>query len=116
MKYIKSLFIFIISIFLLNIIISIFNYFDLFNDNIIKIFKIISILISSLLSGLYLGFKSDKKGYLEGLKLSFIVIIIFTIINLITCNFNIFTILYYLIISILITISTILGINIKKSK
>ena len=116
MKYLKGLLIFIISIFLLNIIISIFNYFDLFNENIIKIFKMISIFISSLLSGLYLGFKSDKKGYLEGLKLIFILIIIFTIINLITCNFNILTIVYYLIIIILITISTILGINIKKSK
>lgn len=116
MKYLKSILIFIICIFLLNIIISIFNYFDIFNENIIKILKIITILISSLLSGLYLGFNSNKKGYLEGLKLSLIVLIIFTIFNLVTCNFHIVTLIYYLIIIILITISTILGINIKKSK
>lgn len=116
MKYLKSILIFIISIFLLNIIISTFNYFDIFNENIIKILKIIIILISSLLSGLYLGFNSNKKGYLEELKLSLIILIIFTIFNLVTCNFHLVTLIYFLIITILITISTILGINIKKSK
>ena len=116
MKYIKSLGLFLLSLLVLNIIISIFSYLEIFNLNISKILMIISLIISSLLSGIYLGLRTNQKGYIEGLKLSLIVLIIFTFFNLILRNFNKYTIIYYLIITILIVLGSMIGINKKKSK
>ena len=116
MKYIKSLGLFLLSLLVLNIIISIFSYLEIFNLNISKILMIISLITSSLLSGIYLGLRTNQKGYIEGLKLSLIVLIIFTFFNLILRNFNKYTIIYYLIITILIVLGSMIGINKKKSK
>ena len=113
MKYIKSLGLFFIILLALNIIISIFSYFEIINLNITKIFMIISMLLSGLISGIYLGLYSNNKGYLEGIKLSLIILIIF---NLILRNFNCITIIYYIIIILIISIGSMIGINKKKSK
>ena len=116
MKYIKSLGLFFIILLTLNILISIFNYFEIINLNITKIFMIISMLLSGLISGIYLGLNSNNKGYLEGIKLSLIILIIFTFFNLILRNFNCITIIYYIIIILIISIGSMVGINKKKSK
>jgi len=116
MKYIKSLGLFFIIILFLNIIISFFIYFEIINLNLTKIMMIISLIISGLISGIYLGLNSNCKGYLEGIKLSLIILIIFTFFNLILRNFNCLTILYYLIIILIISIGSMIGINKKKSK
>lgn len=116
MKYIKSLGLFFIIILFLNIIISLLSYFEIINLNITKIMMIISLIISGLISGIYLGLNSNSKGYLEGIKLSLIILIIFTFFNLILRNFNCLTILYYLIIILIISIGSMIGINKKKSK
>jgi len=118
MKYIKSLGIFLISFIFLNIIISILSYFELLNTNIINIIKIIITILSISLSGLYIGIKSNKKGYLEGLKLGGIIVTIFLLITLIPKGiiFNKFTWLYYLMIIALEVLSSTIGINIKKDK
>lgn len=116
MKYIKSLGLFFIILLTLNILISIFNYFEIINLNITKIFMIISMLLSGLISGIYLGLNSNNKGYLEGIKLSLIILIIFTFFNLILRNFNCITIIYYIIIILIISIGSMIGINTKKSK
>lgn len=116
MKYIKSLGLFFIILLVLNLIISIFSYFEIINLNITKIFMIISMLLSGLISGIYLGLNSNNKGYLEGIKLSLIILIIFTFFNLILRNFNCITIIYYIIIILIISIGSMIGINTKKSK
>ena len=117
MKYLKSLGLFFGSFLILNILITIFNYFELFNSNIIKILKIITIIISIVISGIYLGINSNKKGYLEGLKLGGIIITIFLVITLILkpIEFTTFTIFYYLIILGLSVLSSMIGINKKKT-
>ena len=116
MKYIKSLGLFFIILLTLNILISIFSYFEIINLNITKIFMIISMLLSGLISGIYLGLNSNNKGYLEGIKLSLIILIIFTFFNLLLRNFNCITIIYYIIIILIISIGSMIGINKKKSK
>ena len=118
MKYLKSLGLFIGSFLTLNIIITILNYFELLNSNIMSILKIIVIIISTILSGLYLGLRSNKKGYLEGLKLGGIIIVLLVIITIILkpITFNKFTWLYYLIILVLEVLGATIGINKKKSK
>lgn len=118
MKYLKSLGLFIGSFLILNIIITILSYFELLNPNIIKILKITTIIISTLISGIYLGLKSIKKGYLEGLKLGGIITVILTLLILILkpITFNKFSWLYYLILLGLEVLGSTIGINKKKSK
>ena len=116
MRYLKSLGLFIGSFLIFNIIITVLNYFELLNINIAKIIKIVIIIISLLSSGIYLGLKSSKKGYLEGLKLGGIIIVILTLLVLILpIKFNIFSGLYYLIILGLETLGATIGINKKSS-
>ena len=118
MKYLKSLGLFISSFLLINIIITILSYFEIISPNIIYILKIITIILSSIISGLYLGIKSNKKGYLEGLKLGGIITLLFIIITLIIkpINFTKFSIIYYLVIISIIVVSSMIGINKKKVK
>ena len=118
MKYLKSLGLFFGSFLILNIIITILTYFNLLNINIIKILKIIIIIISLSISGIYLGLNSNKKGYIEGLKLGGIIILIFILLTIIFKNivFNKYTIIYYMIILIIEVLSSMIGINKKKTK
>lgn len=100
----------IIGSFLLNIL----YYFNIVNENIFNILKMIIIIISLFISGILLGKKSKKKGWLEGLKLSGIVIFIILIINLIFIKeFNLQTIIYYIIILLSCVFGSMLGINKK---
>ena len=118
MKYLKSLGLFIGSFLTSNIIMSILSYFELLYPTIIKILKILVLISSCLISGIYLGLKSNKKGYLEGLKLGGIIIVILTLLTLIlkSIAFNKFTWIYYLIILGLVVLGSTIGINKKKSK
>ena len=114
MKYLKSSIFFIILLFIINLIITILSYFDLLNDNTLSIIKIISFILIFITTGIYNGYNTKKKAYLEGLKFSLILIVIFFIINVIMKNLNISSLLYYLIIICLIEVGSIIGINIKR--
>ena len=85
MKYLKNLglsFIYIISIILiLTFITTIFSYFNILNDKITSIIKIIIPIVSMFIGGFWIGKKSIKKGFLEGLKLGAIFSCILVIFN-----------------------------------
>ena len=72
------------------------------------------IIISFFISGFILGKKTINKGYLEGIKLSIITIIIMIILSIILHSFKISNILYYLITSISIIFGSMIGITKKK--
>lgn len=117
MKYIKSIG-FGISIFLiLNLIITIFSFFNLFNDKTITILKIIVFIITMISSGFILGFKTKKKGLINGLKLGLIYLSISLFLTLIIPNLelSIKLVLYYLLIIILNIFGSVIGVNIKKT-
>ena len=118
MKFIKSSIFMLIIFFTLNLIITIISYFDLFNNSLINIIKIISFIIIFISTGIYLGLNSKKKAYIEGLKLSAIIIVIFSIITLIIPNldFSIKTIISYLLLTSLIVIGSSIGINKRRLK
>ena len=80
-----------------------------------KYLKILIILLSSFFSGFYIGFKSNNKGYINGVKFSLIIISIFLLSSLSVKGFKFISIIYYLIIIIVITLGSMLGIN-RKSK
>ena len=117
MNYVKKVgvtLIYIIGIILiLTFISTFFNYINLFNNSVINIIKIIIPIISMLIGGFIIGKKTGKKGWLEGLKLSLIFIIILTIFNYLAFNHKISlkTIIYYLILIISTIFGSIIGVN-----
>ncbi len=113
-KYLKGLLYFFIPFISLLLIITIFYYFDILSNQVIKYFKFIIIILSSLISGFYVGKKSLSKGYLSGIKLSAIIVFIFLIINLIVGGFKWYHLVYYLIIILITSLGSMLGINKKE--
>ena len=114
LKYLKYLLYIIIPIVVGIIIITILNYLGLFNSGIVRVLKIILILVSVFISSCLLGKKSKNKGYLEGLKLGGLFIIILFIINIIIGKFRLPILIYYSIIMITSILGSMIGINLKK--
>lgn len=87
MKYLKKIlkaFLFTIgSILILTFIFTVLNYFGIINNKIMMVFKIIIPIFSLALGGFILGKAANKRGYLEGLKLGFIITLLILIGNLI---------------------------------
>lgn len=121
MKFIKnsliSILFIIISLIVLTFILTLFSYFNIFNDKTVSIFKIIIPIISLLIGGYYIGKNSNEKGWLEGLKLSIVFIILLIIFNLIFFKqgINIKNILYYIIMTISTIFGSMIGISMKKN-
>ncbi len=117
MKYLKTIGFEFILLIIFTLIYTILYYFNITGANLNNILKIISFIIIFLSTGVYIGRNSQKKGWIEGLKVSSITILIFLIISLIfKYSFNLKQILYYVICTILIVVGSMLGINFKKRK
>ena len=120
MKYIKSFGISfgisILLLFLFTFIISIFSYFNLIQGSGIHTSMIIFYILSLFVGGFYLGKNSFKKGWLEGVKLGFTIILIFFIINLffLKNDLSIKTLIYDVILLISCIFGSMIGINFKK--
>lgn len=92
------------------------NYINLLPNNIFKIIKILIMIILFFISGFFAGKISIKKGWLSGLEIGSILLIIIIILDLILkINFNYKVIIYYIILLLLSTIGSIIGINKRKS-
>jgi len=65
--YLKSFLSFTITLIFLLLLTTILYYFDLINYNTTKYFKIVTIIISSFISGYIRGYNSINKGYINGL-------------------------------------------------
>lgn len=103
----------IISIISFTFFITLLSYFNIINDKICSIFKILIPVISLFIGGFYMGKKSRNKGYLEGLKFGLIFCLLLIIFNLIVFGFTfeIKYILFYIIIIISSTLGSMIGIN-----
>ena len=116
--YLKNYGIMIITFLITTLIISILNYFNLINQNIINITKLIIPIIIFFIFGIKIGKISKNKGYLEGIKYSTIFLIFFLIITFIfyrkEINFNLIILYSSIIISTMI--GAIIGIQEKKQK
>lgn len=120
MKYLKNLgmsFLYIIgTILVLTFIVTIFSYFNIMNDKVTSIFKIIIPIVALLIGGFYIGKRSTKKGFLEGLKLGFIFSLLLIIFNYLAFDnsFKLKYLLFYLILIITSILGSMIGINRKK--
>ena len=111
--YLKSLLFFLIPLVILLLILNTLYYFDIVNNSLIKYLKILILLIPCFISGLVRGFNSMNKGYINGLKLSFLIVLIFFVISLLLSEFHFKDLIYYIIISLTITFGAMIGINKK---
>lgn len=112
----KSVLLVIILLFISSIIINLLYYYDIINNNLIKYLKMFLAITSYFISGVYIGKKSINKGYINGLKLSLIVVIISLLLAIIFNNIKVTMIVYYLITTICITFGSMIGINKNNSK
>ena len=97
------------------IIITIFNYFNLLSGIPLKVVRLLVPLIGIFIGSFKIGKVSSKKGYIEGIKYGSIWIILLLIINLITKNFTITSIIYYVLLLFISAFAGVLGINRKRS-
>lgn len=104
-----------ISILIITFLVTILNYFGILSKNIVSIFKIIIPMVSLFIGGFAMGRKSYKKGWLEGILLSIIFIIILILFNTLGLGnkIELRNLLYYLIMIISCMFGSMLGINKK---
>lgn len=97
-------------------VITLLNYFNLLSSNIANTLILILVIASILVGSFLLGKKSNKKGYLEGIKYSAILIFLLVIINLLFIKvFEIKSLVYFLIIIVSSTFGSMVGINKKRN-
>lgn len=116
LKYLKTLIYIIIPILILNIIISLLQYFNIIESNLTSYLKLIIAAISMLTGGVYIGSNTSKKGWLEGLKVGLEIIIILFIISYLAFDqgINVKTLIYYFILIISSMLGSMIGINKRK--
>jgi len=114
----KSLLISIVLTLVLTFFITLLNYINLINLDVVNIFSYIVPFISFFIGAFLLGKNSISKGWLEGIKLGLTCIIILFIFNFLAFNdgYTIQNIILYLIILISNILGGMIGINTKKDR
>lgn len=104
------------SIITLTAIVTLLNFFDIFNETTLNISKIIIIIVSLIIGGFLVGKKSPNKGWLAGLKLSLVFIIFILLFNFLALGYfvQLSDLIYYFIIIISTIFGSMIGINTKK--
>lgn len=116
LKYLKAFLFIIIPTLTFTLILSFFTYKNLLNNQISPYILAFTVLICFFTSGLYLGNKVEKKGFLEGIKIGLGTIILFVISSLIfKLKINLISIIYYSILLISSIIGSMIGIGKRKS-
>lgn len=115
-KYYKSLLISIGAIIFLTLIITLLNYIGFINLKFINIFKYFVPFLAMFIGGFILGKNSNNKGWLEGIKLGLMVILILFAIIMIFYDLNINQLINYFIILAGSILGSIFGINKKVTK
>ena len=101
-----------ISILVLTLISTILNYFNIVNNKILNIINFMIPLFSLALGGYIIGKNSTKNGWLEGIKIGIIFIIIIFLLNIIFIhNINLKDSIFYILVLISSILGSMLGIN-----
>lgn len=105
----------ILSIVLSLLILTALYYFNIISNNTYKILKVVLIFLNIFIGSYILGKSSEKKGYLEGLKFSLIIIPVFIITTLLTGqSLQMKSVIYYVIIASSSILGSMVGISRKK--
>lgn len=116
LKYLKALLYIFIPTIVITFLLSILHYFNILNSSIIDYLKLFTIILSMFVGGIYIGSKANSKGWLEGLKIGGVIIILFFIISYLAFDkgINIKNLIYYLILLASSTLGSMIGISKKK--
>ena len=106
-------FIFIAIILISAIFLSLLNILGI-SKSITNILSVIIMMIIFLIMGFLKGKNSISKGYLQGMKIGGILLLILFIIGMITFEFSFKSIIYYLILMLSSIFGSMIGINKKK--
>jgi len=99
------------------LIITILNYLNVFSIKLVSIFKILILVLAIFIGSFLLGIKSNKKGYLEGIKYGIIVSIILATLNLIIYHeFELKDLILYIIIITCSCLGSMVGITKHKDE
>lgn len=99
------------------LVVTIFNYFEIISPKVINIMSFIFIILLFFCSGFYLAYKSESKGYLSGLVMGGINIVLFFVIALLLgCNIKLNILLYFLILLLASCMGGMFGINFNNKK
>ena len=119
MNYLKKIykpFFFLLSFIFISIfILTLLNYFNIIGFKLTIYLKFILSVIAFLIGGFKIGIKSTKKGWLEGIKFSLIILIIMSIFTVISSNFEFITLNYYSILMLSSVIGSMFGITKKRN-
>lgn len=115
-KFIISFGSIILSFLLISIILSVFYYYDFINSNTYQIFKISSVVLCLLFSGILLGRKSNKNGMRNGLILGLMCVMLSIIIGFSTKSISFHFLIYHFILLICTGLGGTIGIQTKKKK
>lgn len=96
-----------LCVLVLTFILTIFNYFDIFDGGLFIFFMIFNLVFSVFLGGFLIGRNSSKKGWLEGLKFGLVFLIFVAL--LVFFGFSHSIDIKFLVFSFIILFSSILG-------
>lgn len=110
--------IFVISMILYAFLLGVINFFKAFEGSITSILLFLYMIIITFYMGYTSGKLAEKNGYLEGLKVGGILILLLILFNIIFFQspFSLTRVFYYLILLAVSVASSVLGINKKKQK
>ena len=111
----KGLIIFLGIIIGISLINTILYYNDLLNSKTIEIIETITLILATIITSFYIGLKSKNKGYINGLITGIVIVVVSLILSLLLKEkITIIKVISYVLIILLSTTSSILGINRKK--
>lgn len=116
LKYLKALVYILVPLLIFNTILSICYYFSIIGSGMVNYLKLFSVGVSMLIGGIYIGDKTSKKGWLEGLKIGLEVIILLFIIGYLAFDqgLGLKNIIYYMILLVSSVLGSMIGINKRK--
>lgn len=112
-NYGYSLLLVIGSLLTINLFTTLLSYFNLLSPKVISIMGFILFLVSVFVSSYILGTKSKQKGYLEGLKLGSIIVLLFILFVILLDKFYVKSLIYYAILILTSVLGSMIGINKK---
>jgi len=99
------------------LIITILNYVNLFSINLVSISKIFILVLAIFIGSFILGIKSERKGYLEGIRYGIIISMILAILNLIIYHdFELKDLILYIIIITCSCLGSMVGMSKHKDE
>lgn len=114
-KILNCLMVFFIGIIVGTMLITLMNYFNILGVKVIRVLKFILPSGMMLVSSYRLGKMSSKNGYLEGLKLSGIIVAVFALLVLLLDKFSLKCLMYYAILILMGVMGSMIGINRRKT-